>query len=43
VLLREDLAQLKQAAIEAQSLARSLRNEPGQLLERGGQKDPFSR
>jgi ABC-type transporter Mla subunit MlaD len=43
VLLREDLAQLKQAAIEAQSLARSLRTQPGQLLEQGGQKDPFSR
>jgi ABC-type transporter Mla subunit MlaD len=43
VLLREDLAQLKQAAIEAQSLARSLRTQPGQLLEHGGQKDPFSR
>jgi hypothetical protein len=43
VLLREDLAQLKQAAIEAQSLARSLRTQPGQLLEHPGQTDPFSR
>jgi|SRR5919109_1856281 ABC-type transporter Mla subunit MlaD len=43
VLLREDLAQLKQAAIEAQSLARSLRGDPGQLLEHGGEKDPFKR
>jgi ABC-type transporter Mla subunit MlaD len=43
VLLRQDLAQLKQAVIEAQSLARSLRNEPGQLIERPPTNDPFRR
>jgi ABC-type transporter Mla subunit MlaD len=43
VLVREDLAQLKQAAIEAQSLARSLKTQPGQILEQGGSKDPFNR
>jgi ABC-type transporter Mla subunit MlaD len=40
-LLRQDLAQLKQAVIEAQSLTRSLRNEPGQLIERPAAGDPF--
>ncbi len=43
VLLREDLAQLKQAVIETEALARSLRAEPGQLLQRGGGSDPFNR
>jgi hypothetical protein len=42
-LLRQDLAQLKQAVIEAQSLTRSLRNEPGQLVERPQTGDPFRR
>ncbi len=44
VLLRENLAQLKEAVVEAQALARSLRNEPGRVLERGaGGSDPFTR
>jgi phospholipid/cholesterol/gamma-HCH transport system substrate-binding protein len=42
-LLRQDLAQLKQAVVETQALARSLRNEPGRLIERGGGTDPFRR
>ena len=42
-LVREDLAQLRQAAIEAQALARSLRTEPSRVIERGGGSDPFSR
>jgi hypothetical protein len=43
VLLRQDLAQLKQAVIEAQSLARTLRGQPSRLIEQGGGTDPFSR
>lgn len=42
-LLREDLAQMRQAVIETQALARSLRNSPGRVLERGGGGDPFKR
>jgi hypothetical protein len=43
VLLRQDLAQLRQAVIEAQSLARSLRTQPGRIIEQGGDSDPFKR
>ncbi len=43
VLLRQDLAQLKQAVVEAQALARSLRAEPNRIIERGGGDDPFNR
>jgi MlaD protein len=43
VLLRQDLAQLRKAVIEAQSLARSLRTEPGRIIEQGGGSDPFQR
>ncbi len=42
-LLRQDLAQLRQAVVEAQSLARSLRNQPGRILEQGDGSDPFRR
>jgi len=42
-LLRQDLAQLREAALEAQSLARSLRADPGRIIEPGGGKEPFRR
>lgn len=42
-LLREDLAQLRQAVLEAQSLTRSLKNEPGHILEKPSDEDPFQR
>jgi phospholipid/cholesterol/gamma-HCH transport system substrate-binding protein len=42
-LLRQDLAQLKQAAIETQSLARSLRRAPGRVIEQPTTSDPFQR
>jgi phospholipid/cholesterol/gamma-HCH transport system substrate-binding protein len=42
-LLRQDLAQLKQVAIETQSLARSLRRAPGRVIEQPTTSDPFQR
>jgi ABC-type transporter Mla subunit MlaD len=42
-VLRQDLVQLRQAAIEAQALARSLRSEPSRVLERDTTDDPFKR
>lgn len=42
-LLREDLAQLRQAVVETQALARSLRANPGHVLEQPTGKDPFRR
>jgi DNA repair ATPase RecN len=42
-LLRQDLAQLRQAVAEAQSLARSLRADPGRLIEQRSGTDPFRR
>ncbi len=43
-LVRQDLAQLRQAVVEAESLARSLRTEPNRVIERGGGgSEPFKR
>jgi phospholipid/cholesterol/gamma-HCH transport system substrate-binding protein len=43
VLLRQDLTQLKQAAADVRGLARSLRSNPGRIVERGTTPDPFQR
>lgn len=42
-LLRQDLAQLRQAVAETRSLARSMRADPGRVLEQSTHTDPFRR